>query len=420
MKFVIKLTALFVIPALACPLSAQERSIARGVTTAARAQQAGLDAAMQTSKAGVRIALSTSQAGALALRSAQELLNTPASVPQASISQTLEKRLQTSYRHAREIQVQYPDLFTGNGPMYNTGPTKSAFPQIYHRAARLYPNAPFLKHSPKNLTTYFLAQENRHMFCLAPQLNALQEIWRSNMAKFKQLQIQVPWSAKEDIHWLADRIPLNTYYLLIGEYHDEPNIKNKVAQLLRELRLKQPEREIILFTEFLPEYKQRDHWLIKDYAPEVRNAADENDIPIIGLEPNFVSTFEKHETSIHYYSDEDPVMYTEGKTNIWRSLEGKRLRDNYWLTIMQELRQEHPDALFVVYAGDAHIRGWEPFSLTSQLRGRNTFTVSFIPQNEITWFDDVTEELFSDARVLSFRDKHLRQLFGADVQIRVE
>ncbi|MCQ2411177.1 MAG: hypothetical protein MJ053_06960, partial [Elusimicrobiaceae bacterium] len=284
--------------------------------------------------------------------------------PLGSVSRTLRERVNTSYQKALETQKKYPDLFVNDA--IDSGPSASLFPRgVYHPAQRLYPNAPFLKHSPKNLANYFLASENRHIIRLAPQLDALQQSWEENIANFQQAQLHWTGAQEQDMHWLVtQQIPRSTSYLLVGEHHNEPNIYHKVAQLLRELRLQQPEREIVLLTEYYPTSDALKAILPKTILPkelaQVRQAATENNISIVGLEPSFSipDSFDRMRyTTVHRNKNSMTYSYHEELQNIWVSLEGMRLRNASWLTTIEQYRQQHPDALFIVYGGDGHIRG---------------------------------------------------------------
>lgn len=429
MKFAIKLLGICVILALTQPLFAQGQVKAgRAIVSSAlhQTEKTGADAILRSSQVGVKTALQTSQ---IRTRAALQTppLNTNIKLRISSVrtSVTLQERVKRTYKKALEVQKQYPDLFI-YGPMDGIGPTNASLDKrmpLHLRAKSSYPNAPFLAYNPKNLTNYFLAQENRHIIRLAPQFNALEEEWRSNIKNFEQSQIQWDGPKEQEMHWLAGEIPLNTSYLLLGEVHRTTEIHTKISQLLQELRLQQPQREIILLTECWPKskiFRKVDSLLFKEYAPIVWQTAKENDISVVGLELAAVRLPEELESKINVNRRRHSIEKnpTAG-ISIWSSLEGIRLRNANWLATIQQLRQKHPNALFVVYAGNYHIRGWNPFSLSTALNEENTFTVSFILQHKTTWFDKVTENQF-DSRVLSFRDKHLRELFGADVQIRVQ
>ena len=298
------------------------------------------------------------------------------------------------------------------------GPLKGIFPNLRH-AELIYPDKPFLAHSSKNLTNYFIANHNRYLIRLAPQLNALQESLRANIPNFQEFQVKITHPLEKDMHWLAGRVPPKTCDLLIGEYHNNLYIPGKISQLLRELRLQQPDRQIILLSEFLYEDSVEKGMTRRSAHTPIWEAAKESGISVLGLEP----AFERHLAyRITYGTDatikNHNVEYLKKFGCPSAAKEGVRLRNASWLASIQKLHQQYPGALLVIHAGDGHIRSWYPFSLRTALQEQKPFTVSFVPEDEVTLFDRTTQGQFK-SRVLSFKGKELRGLFGTDVEIRV-
>ena len=163
-------------------------------------------------------------------------------------------------------------------------------------------------------------------------------------------------------------------------------------------------------------------------------------IQTVGLEPEFLKQLE-----------EDLILGLFQRQNIWCTLEGIRLRNLYWHNILQQERAKHPNALFILYAGNAHLLYNRLNSLGAALaEHETTFMVSLIPgynkenygsraKNALfqeSWFaqrkealkapgvlmpiskfDFATQAQFLD-RVVQFSPGY-RELVGFDVQIKI-
>ena len=71
------------------------------------------------------------------------------------------------------------------------------------------------------------------------------------------------------------------------------------------------------------------------------------------------------------------------KTSVWASLEGMLVRNEHYAAILQEYRKMHPDALFIVYTGAAHVQYISPFSLSKKFPPEETFVVSLYPSQRL-------------------------------------
>ncbi len=227
---------------------------------------------------------------------------------------------------------------------------------------------------------------------------------------------------EEDISWLAQQIPQDTQYLLLGEMH-VPVINDAVKDLIPYLRARFGERRIILLTEFLEEGDTSELDDPEKYAyfnsrQHIYDAAKENDISVLGLEPTVV--FEHHED---FYFTTD----LNEKINLWQSLFGIRVRNRLWSNTIERVRRENPDALIIVYAGFSHLSYVVPFSIGKELKQyAPTFVASFvlgIPDLEpgkfepVSPFDSGTDGLFPQ-RVLRFEPGDA-EITGFDVQLKV-
>ncbi|MCQ2410602.1 MAG: hypothetical protein MJ053_03690, partial [Elusimicrobiaceae bacterium] len=306
------------------------------------------------------------RSGSRSVRSLSRNLSKP------TVSQVLSKRVTASYKKASQTLIKYPDVCAN---ALASGPATVISPRLDVLPKELYPDVPFLGYSRKKLTNYFLTRQNRELSHLAPQLHAMQQSWLANIPNFQQAQVPLMHPAAEDIRWLVRQIPTDTSYLLIGESHlGTTDMANQVARLLHELRLQQPNRKIVLFTEFLPAPDVPQEWFKlcfsnDTYAP-VWQAATENNIPIFGLEPHF-ALWDMHRMYFISANPEGHDDYTLNEQSIWASIEGIRLRNASWLSTIKALRETLPEALFVIYTGTFHVSSRYPFALSTALQKEN-------------------------------------------------
>ncbi|MBR4591745.1 MAG: hypothetical protein IKO35_00875 [Elusimicrobiaceae bacterium] len=239
----------------------------------------------------------------------------------------------------------------------------------------------------------------------------------------------------EEIPWLIEQIPADTQYLLLGEEHYYESIKSSVANTLALLRQQMPQREIILFTEFLPNTyttsrgikipkntdpsikefeKLHSEFTTSDgitYMTKVVFQAEELEIPIVGLEPTYVG-YTDGKFNARLYDLETETSFRE---SLWATPEGIRLRNRDWLRTIQNYRRRHPKALFVVYAGAGHLGYDMPYSVGEALveKGK-TFMVEFVKTKRR---HDGNVFLPDGQHVLHCATKDLARLMGFDVRI---
>lgn len=248
--------------------------------------------------------------------------------------------------------------------------------------AGLYPNLPFLN-SPDNVSNYFVARNNRF---LITEIQRVQKWIDALDGKYKSMrkeaqQLEQPAKGKE-IEWLVPQIPQDVTDLYIGEEHGFISIQKNMAKLLPVIRAHNPGREILVFTEFLPagtvwtetsRAKKLPYSLRENAYIAVWNEALAQNMKVIGLEPEFAIKVSAQIKQIE--STKQPVHMQE--QNIWASYEGIRLRNQEWKNILQTYRQEHPEALFIVYAGAAHVLYHQLFAIPTLITSGKPFVVSF-------------------------------------------
>ncbi len=191
-------------------------------------------------------------------------------------------------------------------------------------------------------------------------------------------------------------------------------------------------REIIFLTEFLPKGHvlnlERDIAQFKKQGRtvNVRNyplwtALTERNIPVIGLEPDFVAgTVESQslKTDASFCTTYHGKPCDLSSLGIWSSEEGKRIRNAHWLEEIQKQRAAHPDALFIIYAGSGHTNIWEPFSIVREMEGKN-FSILVLPAEEDDDFDYSVFPI-QMPNCFALPNAQLAQAAGFDVRIRVK
>ena len=343
-----------------------------------------------------------------------------------TISRVLSKRVQTSFERASVVQQHFPDLrLKAYVPSKSTSQFTMAKPQD------IYPEATFLT-TQKQLSDYFLAQNNRAFIDIYPKLQESQKQILLHEEKLQSQKITPQHPQENDMSWLAQQLTSNIRYFFIGETHGHPEIQEAIANLLREVRRQFPQQKIFLFTEFLLDGQvlpQENPVIpLKKYIPVWETALQEQITPV-GLEPVALGPSPKEAQLTYQSKDGFLGMSTAHKSTIRGSLEGMRLRNRHWQTVLDRYRQEYPDALFIIYAGAWHVEYNHPYAVSTALNldPAEAFEVSLYPSVNLNSFDcntltstldKITGGRFPE-RVLKFEDPDLTRLIGFDVQIKI-
>ena len=337
----------------------------------------------------------------------------------------LQKQVRRSYEQALRTQQRYPkDLFNDwpstcfvKGYSFNC-----SNPSNHPNLQDIYPAR--LALSAEQVPAYFIYQHNLRLRHWLPILDAREEALFSYRDELEKHRVEVSHPRDADMRWLADRVTDKTKYLLLGERHGFPEVTNSVATFILAMRLKYPNREIFLLTEFLPE---NEHWTpsaaedLSDDKRPVWSAAQTMAIPVIGLEPEYVTGL--HDATLEC-TDCDGGSIEQAA---WATLEGIRLRNDRWLRVIHNFRKKHPDALFIIYGGGGHMRYSEPYSLGARLASEHTQVVTIYPMTHMEWgvsttivdgFDWVTEGKFPQ-RVLWWDNPAAAKIAGFDIRIKV-
>lgn len=328
------------------------------------------------------------------------------------VSRVLNKRVRSTYRQAHGLAEKYPSVSWSMASKELSG-LLQVTPQ------KLYPNVPFLT-TNEQLAKYFVARNNREIMSHLPRLQQQQAEIMQRLEDFKKSRQLITHSPKEDAPWLASQIPAGTSLLLLGERHNVSSIPVHISAVIKEVQRQNPHREIVLFSEFMPEEPFHGKTLFSKQHILIWDTANELGIPTIGLEPQFVI----ENASLRIFDRRDP-SYTP---SIWASLEGVRLRNTRWLARLKAYRQKYPQALFIVYAGNNHLLYGMPYSVADNLAGETPFVVTCYPQyimdgNDkvyaVSLFDWETEGEFAQERVVRFSDPDLTRLAGFDIQLKL-
>lgn len=352
-------------------------------------------------------------------------------ITQINIGRQLDQRLARTYQQAKQAQAQMPvqcRLIMGE-------PIQQIFKTYDLNPKELYPEQTFLKNS-RQTGKYLSARNNRLFMQEIQRMQTVRAQIDENLPRLQQEASSTP-QPQDPISWLADIVPEQTTQLFVGEAHLYREIHQAVARLVRSLRARQPEREIFLFTEFLPENftwgKEPKHKILQipeylqSHFPTWEQAA-EAQVQVIGLElPAAVDDF----CEVRYLNPQGD----RDKQSVWMSLEGVRLRNERWQKTLAQYRAQHPNALFIIYTGADHSMYNRPFTLANP--NEHTF-VSVLYPNRYRAFEPsgrfscvpvakpmkgplerLVDELDFQRSVVQFQSPGLSQIAGFDVRIKL-
>lgn len=339
------------------------------------------------------------------------------------ISDILEIRVQQTIMQAQKAKQEI-DVFDGS-------PISGVSPMFFYPMTpqRTYPDNLFLT-TKKQTKNYFIANNNRAYLTEAQRMKQFWPAFKQALPKMQQEAAALIQPVNK-LTWLSQVIPADTDYLFLGEYHTFSEIQNSVEQLLTLLRIKNPQREIFVFTEFLPdtavytsaqEYKPSLNIFssFTSYSP-IWQTALQNNMPVIGLEESYVR---------NSYATVKEAANTGSEDNtLWSTLEGMRLRNKHWADIIKKYRKQHPHALFIVYSGAGHCFYNYFFPLSKMFPGENSFVVELAPQKEEvpafptarTGLLEILQDKVAFAQpVLKWKDPSLKELSGFDAHIKIQ
>lgn len=405
-------------------------SVVPNLSNVTAAPTAGLTATTLSNLPGATAAKPTVAPQGPSFRNRQmERFAAPISPEQsARITQTLIRRVQTSSELFEQVLANSPTIHPQFSPIkLRNGIALSQ--NLTEPAKNLYPQVPYLQ-KQEQLSLYFLARNNREQAKWYPQLVTWYQEIGQRLNDFKQDRTPITHTSDQDLPWIAAQLPKDLSYLLLGECHYRIDTKAQILRFIRYLHyFAQPERKIIILTEFLPENVVWEPGtpLTGDYVElePIWAHFRQLGIPTIGLEPDFM--FNDFSSNIAEKSELGKIDQLNASHTWVGSLEGVRLRNARFLKTIEQVHQDHPDALLIIYAGGAHVEYSQPYSLGDALAGPKTRVISFVPglewknnswNLEGTNFDIATSLQFVRTPIIQFNDPELIKLSGADIRWR--
>ena len=344
------------------------------------------------------------------------------------VSLALRNRVERTYLQALQAQQLERELNWYAG----LGATERILSEDVLLDEEVYATTDFLT-TNKQRAKYFLTRQNRETIRQIPFFQNYAVTIREHLDKLRQHMHDLspaPLSLP-DASSLTAVISPKTSYFLLGEIHNVPAIRNQVINILQALRTKHPKKQIFLFTEFLPKEQtwqpNSPNTPFENYLP-VWQAAYELNIPVIGLDPQYV--FDNLTATIELESNSLAQLELTAKAvNMWTTLEGIRLRNKDWLSTLKKYREQYPQALFIVYGGAVHFDYAFPFSIGQSLAGPSTHVTILQPEkardrhgnltNKFSLFDQVSDDHFTQYQLVRITHKKLAKLAGFDTRWRV-
>lgn len=293
-----------------------------------------------------------------------------------AVSSQLSQRVTRTYAQALRTQ-DYAKRVTFNQYTmeYASKKLQKKLPAQY--AHLMYPDVHELLTTDKQLSRYFLAQNNRETIRKV-KLESKNQSWMHFLIpQLQQIQIEHSHPSFEDMHWLSEQVPLDTDYLLLGEQHLFEPIQESFTVLLPFLQKRFKGRPIVLLTEALPmecvQTELPDGIPLSYTAPltyvQFLQTAEQLGIVVNGLEP-----------PAYYMLKNDVVTSSKISSTMWSMPEGIRIRNKAWLEEINRLRKANSNALFIIHGGMAHFDYTNMHSVGKVLKNKgNTYLVSFLP-----------------------------------------
>ena len=352
------------------------------------------------------------------------VLNPAHTLTEKQISQILETRVQQTFTQAQKAEG---EVFVFDGQ-----PIQAISPMLFYplKPHKTYPGNLFLT-TNKQAKKFFIINNNQAFLSEVQRMKKFWPALEQALPKMQQeaASLQQP---KDPLTWLAQAIPAATDYLFLGEYHTFSEIQISISRLLSLIRERNPNREIFVFTEFLPDstkYMSSEEFFpslnplssFTSYHP-IWQTALENRMPVIGLEESYVRN--------SYATIKGAKNSTQAaQVTLWETLEGMRLRNKHWAQIIEKYRKKHPNALFVIYTGAGHCFYNHFFPLSKMFPREKSFVVEFAPQKtkgqnfpntRTGWLEKLQDTTAFPQPVLMWKDPQLSELSGFDAHLKIK
>ena len=274
-----------------------------------------------------------------------------------NLEQEVRKRLNLTYNHALQetknpANMMLDDFFPGAGRMFaNPEDCVSDFCQ------RAYsPMAGKVNLLPEQM----LVRHNLQVRRWFPEITRQREFIEENVDLIDGLKEEQSFPANWEMLGLAEQVDLTTRNLLVGNGNISRSWK-KLVDLSTALRVLQPKREIMVFTDVFAQMDPSTNRGMKSFFEDRKILVKDllfhtpQNAPMLVTDKTIVSPGEVEESSF------------------FDSLEGLRLQTDYFAKQISQARQAHPDALFVIYMPSRLVDKLVPFSLGRRLNKEETF-----------------------------------------------
>lgn len=290
-----------------------------------------------------------------------------------------------------------PAHFPLDFPLSNELNSEDFYPE--ETAQGLFPTS-------EDFINFLIDRENKlYTYMLAKHLPALR---RNITAHYKAFQHEIQeLSAHQPTNpviWAAEQIPEDIDTLFIGEEHKD-FIPTLLIPMLDVILEKAMGRKVIFLTEFFNKghlfLLSKERSVIKGTSLDRRRlfplwkALEERDIPLIGLEPDFVSGAVEQEdlkTECIFAVCKGNAKIWGFTDTVWNTKEGMYIRNKHWIEQYNKVRAENPDALIIIYAGVGHISLLYPFALPREIPGKN-FIIEAVSAEENQVIDNLLAPL---------------------------
>lgn len=343
--------------------------------------------------------------------------------PELAMAETTRRRFLDAKIHAPEIYQPRFDVLSGM-------PIEPIYTYIHStlRALDLYPEETaqgyfgsmddLMGKIMRNHNLWYTYTATKHIPAIRQMISAYSKELHQEIQHWANFQPEDPFVLA------AEQVPADVDTLYFSEFHLDW-VPKRIVPMLDILLKKNPGREVFVLMEFYSkghvlkfseehELLENSVWPQERYYPLLKALEDRN-IPVIGLEPDFVSgTLENEalETDCTLYCSNAP------NTTIWETLEGIRIRNQHWLEVYNKIRAEHPDALIIVYAGSGHLSLLAPFSLPREIPGKN-----FVIEIKSGHRKSIFEYLISPTQLpnyIKWSDPKLAEVTGSHIRIQFD
>ncbi len=337
----------------------------------------------------------------------------PPALP-ADFAARLQRQTYTALQKKELLRQAIREIFRKQWALYNlsesknfqTAPGYTASPELLaeHQALlaqikkilqadpRLFSNPVFGGHyMPVTVPSAFALKNNQIVLAGAKYL--IQKIqWLESLPEQGRPYLQ-SLNGADAVLRLAKKLT-GEKMIMLGEMHYINGIQNAVEELVLELHRLQPQRRIVVFTEFvdlpdsaaplegnldtyfrnvkeetLEKLGDEDLYLRVEYAKSLFATLVRNGVDVYALEDRTLCNM--------ITCEESPLL---SEKNTARAI---MLRNKTWARVIQrkmaEIRRRDPDALFIVYAGMGHTSWAAPYSIPKFFANEKPVVVEISP-----------------------------------------